>query len=428
MELLIILVLVLLNGVFSMSEIALISSRKSKLEAQAKQGSRTAQAALELAQAPTRFLSTVQIGITLISILTGVFSGAGLTLQLQGFIARVPMLAPFADNFAVVLMVTFITYLSVVAGELLPKRIGLTNPEGIIKFMAAPMALLSRFTSPFIWLLTISSDLLIKLMGIKAQESPVTEEEIKAMIKEGASEGTIQEIEHDIVKNVFSLGDRRIGSLMTSRQDIVWLDLDEDVATTKHTVLTRKQSAYPLCQGSLDEVRGMVYLKDLVDDNLDAQLQRLEALQKEPLFMPASSKAYHALELFRQRRVHQGIVVDEFGGVVGMVTIDDILDALVGDVSPDIEENPTIIERGDGSFLIDAQLPFAEFAERFHISAAQRRGLSGFHSLGGFALHVLSVLPRAGEHFMWEGHYFEIVDVDRSHIDKILFRPKTIGG
>ncbi|MBD2717291.1 HlyC/CorC family transporter [Microvirga sp. STR05] len=424
MELLVILLLVILNGVFSMSEIALISSRKSKLEAEAKQGSRTAQAALELAREPTRFLSTVQIGITLISILTGVFSGAGLTTQLQGIIARVSVLAPFADSIAVVLMVIFITYLSVVIGELLPKRIGLTNPEGIIKFMAAPMALLSRFTSPFIWLLTVSSDFLIKLMGIKTQESPVTEEEIKAMIKESASEGTIQEIEHDIVKNVFSLGDRRVGSLMTSRQDIVWLDLNDDLTITKQKVLTRKQSAYPLCQGSLDEVRGMVYLKDLVNETLDAQLLRLAELQKEPLFMPASSKAYHALELFRQRRTHQGIVVDEFGGVVGLVTIDDILDALVGDVSPDSEENPAIIERNDGTFLIDAQMPFAEFAERFHITVAQRRGLSGFHSLGGFALHILSVLPRAGEHFTWEGHYFEIVDVDRSHIDKILFRPK----
>ncbi|MDF7815392.1 hemolysin family protein [Hymenobacter sp. YC55] len=425
MELLLILLLVILNGVFSMSEIALISSRKSKLEAQAKQGSGTAQAALALAHDPTRFLSTVQIGITLISILTGVFSGAGLTTQLKDLIARVPVLAPFADTIAVVLMVIFITYLSVVVGELLPKRIDLTNPEGIIKFMAAPMALLSRLTAPFIWLLTVSSDFLIKLLGIKDQESPVTEEEIKALMKEGASEGTIQEIEHDIVKNVFSLGDRRVGSLMTSRQDIVWLDLDDDPAATKQTVLTRKQSAYPLCQGSLDEVRGMVYLKDLVDEHLDAQLLRLEELQKEPLFMPASSKAYHALELFRQRRVHQGIVVDEFGGVVGLVTIDDILDALVGDVSPDTDSNPAIVERNDGTFLIDAQLPFAEFAERFHIPAAQRRGLSGFHSLGGFALHILSVLPRAGEHFMWEGHYFEIVDVDRSHIDKILFRPRA---
>ncbi|WP_400190390.1 hemolysin family protein [Hymenobacter sp. B81] len=425
MELLIILLLVLLNGVFSMSEIALISSRKSKLETQAQQGSRTAQAALQLAQEPTRFLSTVQIGITLISILTGVFSGAGLTAQLQAFIARVPGLAQFADSIAVVLMVVFITYLSVVLGELLPKRIGLTNPEAIIKFMAAPMALLSRLTSPFIWLLTVSSDALIQLLGIKNQDSPVTEEEIKAMVREGASEGTIQEIEHDIVKNVFSLGDRRVGSLMTSRQDIVWLDLDDDLAALKRTVLTRKQSAYPLCRGSLDQVQGMVYLKDLIDDHIDQQLERLEALQREPLFLPASSKAYHALELFRQRRVHQGIVVDEFGGVVGLVSIDDILDALVGDVSPDSDEYPAIVERGDGSFLIDAQLPFAEFAERFHIPAEQRRGLGGFHSLGGFALHILSVLPRAGEHFTWEGHYFEIVDVDRSHIDKILFRPKA---
>ncbi|WP_303310824.1 hemolysin family protein [Hymenobacter sp. BT730] len=425
MEILIILLLVVLNGVFSMSEIALISSRKSKLEAEAKQGSHPAQVALALAHAPTRFLSTVQIGITLISILTGVFSGAALTTQLQGYLIQIPGLQAYSEPIAVTLMVIFTTYLSVVIGELLPKRIGLTNPERIIKFMAAPMALLSRLTSPFIWLLTVSSDFLIKLMGIKPQESPVTEEEIKALVREGASEGTIQEIEHDIVRNVFSLGDRRVGSLMTSRHDIVWLDLEDNVDTTRQTILEHKQSAYPLCQGGLDEVVGMVYLKDLVGEQLDQQLQNMAALKREALFLPATSKAYHALELFRERRVHQGIVVDEFGGVVGMVTIDDILDALVGDVSPDTEGEPAIVAREDGTFLIDAALPFVEFADRFHIPHAQRRGLGSFHTLGGFALHLLNVLPRAGEKFTWEGHYFEIIDVDRSHIDKILFRPSA---
>ncbi|WBA44094.1 hemolysin family protein [Hymenobacter canadensis] len=425
MEILIILLLLVVNGVFSMSEIALVSSRKSKLEAEAKLGSRKAQAAVDLANDPNRFLSTVQIGITLIGILTGIFSGATLTKQLQSVVAQVPGLERFSESIAVTGMVVLITYLSVVIGELLPKRIGLTNPEGIIKMVAGPMSILSRITSPFIWLLTVSSDFLIKILGIKAQDSPVTEEEIKALVKEGASGGTIQEIEHDIVKNVFNLGDRRVGSLMTSRQDIVWLDLEQDAAAIKQLVLARKQSAYPLCQGSLDEVRGMVYLKDLVADDLDQQLARLAELQQEPLFIPTSSKAYHALELFRQRRVHQGIVVDEYGGVVGLVTIDDILDALVGDVSPDHDTDPAIVERADGSFLIDAQLPFVEFADRFHIPATQRRGLTGFHSVGGFALHILSVLPRAGEHFLWEGHYFEIVDMDRSHIDKILFRPKA---
>jgi putative hemolysin len=425
MEILIILLLLVLNGVFSMSEIALVSSRKSKLEAEAKLGSRKAQAAVDLANDPNRFLSTVQIGITLIGILTGIFSGATLTKQLQGVIAQVPGLERFSESIAVTGMVVLITYLSVVIGELLPKRIGLTNPEGIIKLVAGPMSILSRITSPFIWLLTVSSDFLIKILGIKAQDSPVTEEEIKALVKEGASGGTIQEIEHDIVKNVFNLGDRRVGSLMTGRQDIVWLDLEQDAAALKQLVLARKQSAYPLCQGSLDEVRGMVYLKDMVADDLDQQLARLAELQQEPLFIPTSSKAYHALELFRQRRVHQGIVVDEYGGVVGLVTLDDILDALVGDISPDHDADPAVVERADGTFLIDAQLPFVEFADRFHIPAAQRRGLTGFHSVGGFALHILSVLPRAGEHFMWEGHYFEIVDMDRSHIDKILFRPKA---
>lgn len=400
MEILIILFLLVLNGVFSMSEIALVSARKSKLEAEAKQGSRPAQAALDLAHEPNRFLSTVQIGITLIGILTGIFSGASLTTQLQKLIAQVPGLARFSESIAVTTMVVLITYLSVVIGELLPKRIGLTNPEGIIKAVAGPMSVLSRITSPFIWLLTVSSDLLIKLLGIKAQDSPVTEEEIKALVEEGASEGAIQEIEHDIVRNVFNLGDRRVGSLMTARQDIVWLDVQADVATTQHLVLTRKQSAYPLCQGSLDEVLGIVFLKDLVQERLSEQLQRLPQLQREALYLPATSKAYHALELFRQRRTHQGIVVDEFGGVVGLVTIDDILDALVGDVSPDSEVNPDIVERADGSFLLDGQLPWAEFVEHFRVPATQRRALGGFHTVGGFALQLLNNFPKAGDNFV----------------------------
>ncbi|WP_426060819.1 hemolysin family protein [Hymenobacter sp. B1770] len=426
MEILIILLLAILNGVFSMSEIALVSSRKSKLETEAQQGNARAQAALDLSNEPNRFLSAVQIGITLIGILMGVFSGAGLTTTVQRWVAGIELLRPYSHSIAVVLTVGLITYLSVVVGELLPKRIGLTNPEGISKAMAGPMSMLARLAAPFIWLLESSSNLLMRILPIKATEdNKVTLDEIRSMVREGASEGTIPEVENNIVNNVFNLGERRLGSLMTARHDIVWLNLNDDVATNKQKVLSRVSSMYPLCQGTLDDIQGVVFLADLLKPSLDEQLARLPELKKDPLYLPTNSKAYQALEQFKEARMHQGIVVDEFGDVMGMVTINDLFDALVGDVPLPDENEPAIVQREDGSYLIDAQLPFAEFVERFAISTAGEEGLVGFHTLGGFVLHILSAIPKAGEQFTWQGHQFEVIDVDKSRIDKILFREKA---
>ncbi|GGF20039.1 hemolysin family protein [Hymenobacter cavernae] len=427
MEILIILLLVILNGVFSMSEIALVSSRKARLETEAQQGDARAQAALALSNNPNRFLSTVQIGITLIGILTGIFSGAGLTANIERSVGRVELLRPYSHSIAVVATVALITYLSVVVGELLPKRIGLTNPEGIAKFMAGPMAVLSRMAAPFIWLLETSSELLMRLLNVKPKEgSGVTEDEIRSMVREGASEGAIQEVEQNIVNNVFNLGDRRVGSLMTARQDIVWLNVNDDVATNKQKVLSRISAMYPLCRGTLDELEGVVYLHDLLNPSLEEQLTRLAELKKDPLYLPTNTKAYQALEQFKGARAHQGIVVNEFGDIMGMLTINDLFDALVGDVPLPDEDEPEIVQREDGSYLIDAQLPFAEFAERFTISAAEQQGLTGFHTLGGFVLHVLSSIPKVGEQFVWKDRSFEIVDMDKSRIDKILFREKAL--
>ncbi|WP_324671827.1 hemolysin family protein [Hymenobacter sp. GOD-10R] len=427
MEILIILLLAILNGVFSMAEIALVSSRKARLETDAQQGNERAKAALALSENPNRFLSTVQIGITLIGILMGVFSGAGLTVSLQHLIEKVEPLRSYSHSIAVVATVGLITYVSVVVGELLPKRIGLINPEGISKIMAGPMSLLSRIAAPFIWLLETSSELLMRLLNIKPKEdNAVTEDEIRSMVREGASSGTIQEVEQNIVNNVFNLGDRRVGSLMTARQDIAWLNINDDVATNKQKVLSRISSMYPLCRGTLDELEGVVYLHDLLNPSLDEQLTRLGDLKKAPLYLPTNSKAYQALEQFKEARAHQGIVVNEFGDIMGVVTINDLFDALVGDVPLPDEEEPDIIQREDGSYLIDAQLPFAEFAERFAIPAAEQQGLTGFHTLGGFVLHILSAIPKTGEQFTWHGRSFEIMDMDKSRIDKILFREKAI--
>ncbi|WP_345268771.1 hemolysin family protein [Nibrella viscosa] len=422
MEIAIILLLTILNGIFSMSEIALVSSRKSRLETAAKNGDQKAQTALNLANAPNRFLSTVQIGITLIGILLGIFSGDKITSDVQAFVAQFEILAPYAKSIAVVLVLILLTYTSLVLGELVPKRIGLSNPEGIAKTMAAPMILLSRITSPFISLLSLSSDLLIRVLRIRPNENAVTEEEIKSLIQEGTTGGVIDEIEQEIVQNVFHLGDRRITSLMTNRQEIVYLDLEADPAENKQKILEYKHSVYPLCNDGVDEVVGLIYSKDLLGKDLDDELLQLSDLKRDVLYIPENNRAYQVLERFRERRQYVGIIVDEYGGVMGMVTLNDILDALVGDISEGDDLDYEIVEREDGSFLIDAQLPFDDFLNHFDItiSAQNRRDLTGFDTLGGFALHILKDIPKVGESFIWQAYQFEIIDMDKSRIDKML--------
>jgi putative hemolysin len=415
-------VLTILNGVFSMSEIALVSSRRSKLETDAKNGDRRAQAALDLANSPNRFLSTVQIGITLIGILLGIFSGDTLTTDVQNWVVQVDFLRPYAHSVAVVLVLLLLTYLSLVLGELVPKRIGLSNPEGIAKTMAAPMEILSRITAPFIALLTFSSDSLIRLLRIRPSENAVTEEEIKSLIQEGTSGGAIEEIEQEIVQNVFQLGDRKITSLMTNRQEIIFLDLDDEPAENRAKILDHRHSVYPLCNGGVDDVVGLIYTKDFLGEDLDTELLRLSDAKRDALFVPENNRAYQVLERFRERKQYVGIIVDEYGGVLGMVTLNDILDALIGEIDDDPESDYDIRPRADGTYLIDAQLPFEDFLSYFDItlSAQTRRDLTGFDTLGGFALYVLKDIPQTGETFVWQTYRFEIVDMDKSRIDKIL--------
>ena len=427
-EILLIVLLVLLNGIFSMSEIALVSSRKSKLETAARNGDRKAEHALRLANAPNRFLSTVQIGITLIGILNGVFSGDRLTASLLPYVEQFEILRPYAQSVSVGLVVLFITYLSLVLGELVPKRIGLSNPESIAKFMATPMSWLSTATSPFIWLLAQSSDLIIKVLGIKQTNQAVTEEEIKTIIQEGTTGGAIDEIEQEIVENVFHLGDRRISSLMTNRQDVVWLDIADTIDANKQKILEYRHSVYPLCHDSMDNVVGIIYVKDLLEDSLEDEIARMDTYKREPLYIPENNKAYQVLEKFKEKRIHFGIVVDEYGSLLGIATLNDILDALVGDLSQTDEFNYDIVERADGSFLIDAQLPWEDFLDHFDIIVEHKKELVGFNTLGGFALHILNDIPVTGETFVWQDYRFEIIDMDKSRIDKMLVEKIRIDG
>ena len=407
-----------------MSEIALISSRKTKLEIASKNGDRRAAAALELANSPNRFLSTVQIGITLISILTGIFSGNKLTIGIQYFLTGLGLELKYADNIAVGIVVVIIGFVQLVLGELVPKRIGMSNPEGIAKTMAAPMNVLSTITSPFIWLLTKCSDLIIKLLGIGVSDSSVTEEEIKSMIQEGTTGGAIDEIEQEIVQNVFHLGDRKITSLMTNRSDLTYLDLEDSIQENIEKIIETKHSVYPICKDGIDNITGLLYIKDLLGKDLGTELQHLAHLGKEPLFIPENNQAYQALEKFREERIHMGIILDEYGSVMGIITLNDILDALVGDISMDDEFEYDIFEREDGSFLVDASLPFDDFLNQFEIVINNRKEYTGFDTLGGFALHILQEIPDTGDKFEWEDYEFEIIDMDKNRIDKILLKKK----
>ncbi|HBS53856.1 MAG TPA: hemolysin, partial [Flavobacterium sp.] len=320
MELLIIFFLILLNGVFSMSEIALISSRKSRLETAAKKGSKSAKTALDLANSPNKFLSAVQIGITLIGILTGIYSGDKITEDVEYFVSGFEAITPYAHSVAVGIVVVVLTFFSLVLGELLPKRIGLNHPESIAKAMAMPMKIISIITAPFIWLLTTSTEFLLKILQIKpTADGKVTEEEIKAIIKEGTEVGEVQEIEQDIVERVFHIGDRKVNSLMTHRSSMVYLSVDDTLEEIKTKVLDELHSVYPVCEENLDEVVGVVFLKDLFA-NFEKGNFNLRSIAKEPSYFIEHTSAYKALENFKKSKVHYAFVTDEYGVFQGIIT------------------------------------------------------------------------------------------------------------
>ena len=403
-----------------MSEIALVSSRKAKLEIAAKNGSSSAADALELAHSPSRFFSTVQIGITVIGILTGIYSGDTFKGYLTPYLQDFGIDVKYADNMAVAVITIIVTYLTLIFGELVPKRIGMAIPETIATFVAKPMNVLSTIASPFIWLLSKSSDLIFKLIGLKENDNSITEEEIKNMVQEGASGGTIEEIEHEIVQNVFQLGDRKITSLMTSVNEISFLDLDDEPEENKEKIIDKKHSIYPVCKDGVNDIKGLLYIKDLLGKSLDQELQNLEPILRPALYIAENNHAYQVLEKFQEERIHFGVIVDEYGSVAGIVTMNDILDALVGDISETNEFEYEIIQREDGSHLIDAALPFDDFLSEFEIELPNRKEYSGFDTMGGFALHILKEIPTTGEKFHWEEYVFEIVDMDKNRVDKIL--------
>lgn len=417
MEIFVILLLIILNGIFSMAEIALVSARKARLEAQANKGSETAREALNLSNKPDTFLSTVQIGITLIGILLGIVSGERLQEGLAEWLRQFALVSKYASGIATTILVIIITYFSLVFGELVPKRIGLTYPEQVAKFMARPMRWISWITHPFILLLTKSTQLITTIFNIKANDNQVTEEEIKAMISEGTEHGTIEEAEQEIIERVFHLGDRTITSLMTHRSDIVAFDVNDNEEQVREKINKEPHSVYPICEGGLDNLRGVVSIKDLYVAN---DLTRFKDLMKPPLFVPDNVSAYTVLEKFKESKIHCCYIVDEYGSLQGMITLNDILEAIVGDIPEQHVEDYGIVKRDDGSFLVDAQIPFYDFLAYFEQTEFMNEGDQDFNTLAGFVLHELEHIPQTGEKLDWKGFRFEIIDMDAQRIDKVL--------
>ncbi|MEW6736101.1 MAG: hemolysin family protein [Acidobacteriota bacterium] len=425
-ELLFILLLTITNGLFSMSELAIVSARQARLQQQAKKGDVGARVALELAGAPNDFLSTVQIGITLIGILAGAVGGTNIAEQIKVRLSGIPIIGHYSEAIGVGVVVILITYLSLVIGELLPKRLALSRAEGIAVVMSRPMRLIAKITSPAVRFLSLSTEGLLRLFGVRSSsENPVTEEEIKILIHQGAQAGMFEQAEREMVEGVFRLGDKRVSSLMTPRKDIIWLDINSSVDKIRSVISSSIYSRFPVANDNLDKVVGVVQAKDLLDHSLAGNALNLQMVLHSPLFIPEIMPALKALETFKKFRKHIALVVDEYGGVQGLITIHDILEAIVGDIPVEDESDSSqMVKRDDGSFLLDGMLPIDKIKEALHIEQLPNEDKGYYYTLAGFIVSHMGHLPTTGEHFEWNGFRFEVMDMDGHRVDKVLVVPK----
>lgn len=424
-EMIVTLLLILLNGVFSMSETAFVSARKVRLQQRADSGDASAQAALDLMNAPNRFLSTVQIGITLIGILAGAFGGATLAQSLAVYLKQISWLVPYADTLSLGIVVAVITYLSLVIGELVPKRIALNSPERIATAVVRPMRLLSRLAAPLIAFLSFSTEATLRLLRVRpSSEPPVTEEEITTLIEQGRQAGIFEPTEQDLVERVFRLGDRRVHALMTPRIDIDWIDIDDPVDQIHQIIIQSGRSRFPVCQDVLDNVLGIVHVKDLYAQLANGQSLDLRAIVQPALFVPESTRAFSVLERFKQTGSTMALTVQEYGEIEGIVTLTDLLEALVGDL-PEAGEagEQEAVQRADGSWLLDGALPVEQLQELLDIEQLPDQASHSYETMGGLVMHQLGHIPAITDSFTWAGWRFEVMDMDGRRVDKVLATP-----
>lgn len=428
-EILLIILLVVANGVFSGSEIAIISARKIRLEQLAKRGDKKAIAALKLANSPNNFLSAVQIGITLIGILSGAVGGATLASRLQALLNEIPGLLPYSEPLSITIVVSIITYLSLVIGELVPKRIALSNPEQIARAVAKPMQLLAKLTAPVVHLLSLSTDGILKLLKIQAaEEQVVTEEEIKGLIEQGARVGLFEVAEQNMVTRVFQLGDRPIRSVMTPRPEIVWLDVNSPLEEIQGEVLENPYSRFPVGQETIDHCLGIVSVKDFLSAYFAGRPIDLRNLLQPALVVPERTPALDVLENFRQTGQHIALIADEYGGIEGLVTLNDLIEAIVGNLPNQGIDEPQIIRRDDGSWLIDGLVSIDELKRVLERETLALEDVGNYQTVGGLMLAFFGRVPHAGDYYEAEGLLFEVVDMDGNRVDKVLVVPSTTPG
>jgi putative hemolysin len=416
----IVLILILANGVFAMTEIAIVTSRKARLEKMAEDGDKRATFALKLAEEPNQLLSTIQIGITLIGVVTGAFGGAAIASQLAPHIAKIEMLAKFSSEVSLFIVIALTTYLSLIIGELVPKRIGMNNPEKAALRVAKPMYFFSKIGKPLISLLSKSTELVLKIFGIKQNNEPdVTEEEITQLIEQGVFSGVVEEIEHEMVEQIFYMGDQRLGDILTPRTYLEWIDLEDPIEENLKYMSSSNHSSFPVGEGSLDNFKGIIHTKNVFTELIKRKEFSLEDCVEKSLVLPEAMMAFQALEKIKESGKHQAVVIDEYGGIEGFVTLHDFMENIVGDM-PGLEDgDPVIVQRDENSWLADGLISLEAFKRYFDIDELKELR-SEVHTLGGYIITYLGDIPKVNDSIIIEDLKLEVVDMDRVRVDKVM--------
>ena len=428
MEILILLGLVLLNGLFAMSEIALVTAKKARLMKLALDGDHAARVALKLGEDPTQFLSTIQIGITSIGILNGIVGEAVLAAPLSLWLQSLGVATATANISATATIVVVVTYVSIVVGELVPKRIGQIDPEPIARLVARPMQVLALLTRPFVLLLSLSTHGLLRLLGVRQDgQSRVTEEEIHAMLEEGSEAGIIEQSEHNMVRNVFRLDERQLGSLMIPRSDVVYLDILHPTEENLSRLIDSEHSRFPVCEGGLNNLLGVMHAKQALSAIVRGETPDFTAHLSPCIYVPETLTGMELLEQFRQNNMQMAFVIDEYGEIEGIVTLQDVLEAVTGEFTPSNADDAWAIQREDGSWLLDGAIPILEMKDRLALKTVPEEDKGRYHTLSGMVMLLLGRVPSTGDYADWLGWRFEVVDMDEKRIDKILASPRPDG-